>query len=538
MSVDPVDYLRRLDLATLESLCGQTVVLAVRSQFRTNVERELAKILKLKIGPRLFEVPDVRMAVLDSLSSDQSGRLCKEVGISASSDVRSRIKLSKYFRSYNKRKSQQLVSFLELSDDYLFAESADSRAQSELISIKYGEQAKLKSYLHPFQKRVKNSIVRRLNSDGAKFIVQMPTGAGKTYTALEAVVDHLRSPDWSGFVVWIVSSNELAEQAFDTFVDLWKLKGDRQIRAFRLFADFQPNFEKYREGMIFAGFAKVNSILTNRDHSAYQSIRWMIRQTQLLIVDEAHTSMADTYEQCINAFASNDVTDIVGLTATPGRTDPVESLELRRLYSSQLIGVTDDDGNLVQDPIGYLQKNGYLARLSYETFETGLTFEESERHINRALACSEERNKKILEQMSRAIDLGHTTLVFSCTKDHAYALYVLCKSQEIDAEVITGDVPQAERLEILDRFRRKEFLILINQNILSTGIDVPNIERIIVTPPIGSKILYSQILGRALRGPKNGGNEENTVVGIRDNLLSFPSAQLIYESFANEWGDG
>ena len=52
----------------------------------------------------------------------------------------------------------------------------------------------------------------------------MPTGSGKTYTALEVAVDLFRYPRNNRFVVWLVDSNELAEQAFETFSDLWRLK--------------------------------------------------------------------------------------------------------------------------------------------------------------------------------------------------------------------------------------------------------------------------------------------------------------------------
>jgi superfamily II DNA or RNA helicase len=54
---------------------------------------------------------------------------------------------------------------------------------------------------------------------------------------------------------------------------------------------------------------------------------------------------------------------------------------------------------------------------------------------------------------------------------------------------------------------------------------------LIITRPVGSAILYSQILGRALRGPKNGGNSKNTVVNIHDNLANFATASHVYQSF-------
>ena len=70
---------------------------------------------------------------------------------------------------------------------------------------------------------------------------------------------------------------------------------------------------------------------------------------------------------------------------------------------------------------------------------------------------------------------------------------------------------------------------------LSTGIDLPKVDRLICTRPVGSAILYSQMIGRALRGPKNGGNKKNTVVNINDNLVNFPSAAHVYNSFKNNF---
>ena len=96
-------------------------------------------------------------------------------------------------------------------------------------------------------------------------------------------------------------------------------------------------------------------------------------------------------------------------------------------------------------------------------------------------------------------------------------------------------MPTAKRIDIFERFRNNELKIIINHDMLSTGIDLPKVDRLICTRPVGSAILYSQMIGRALRGPKNGGNKKNTVVNINDNLLNFPSAAHVYNSFKNNF---
>jgi DNA repair protein RadD len=116
-----------------------------------------------------------------------------------------------------------------------------------------------------------------------------------------------------------------------------------------------------------------------------------------------------------------------------------------------------------------------------------------------------------------------------------FALVALCRARALDVDFIVGETTQSKRIEILNKFKKRELMVLINHEILSTGVDVPNINKLILTRPVGSAILYSQMIGRALRGPKNGGNPVNTIVNIRDNLSQFPTAAFVYESFTNNF---
>ena len=72
--------------------------------------------------------------------------------------------------------------------------------------------------------------------------------------------------------------------------------------------------------------------------------------------------------------------------------------------------------------------------------------------------------------------------------------------------MIVGDMPAAERSIAITRFKdRKDKLnILINYEVLTTGFDATNIECVFITRPTQSVVLYSQMLGRGLRGPEMG----------------------------------
>jgi superfamily II DNA or RNA helicase len=199
--------------------------------------------------------------------------------------------------------------------------------------------------------------------------------------------------------------------------------------------------------------------------------------------------------------------------------------------------LSDDGGEEVDDAIGYLRQRGYLAKVVFEELTSGASSEASrEEALCAELAQNGERNVQIIQQVKNSLSLDQPVIVFACTKDHVFALVALCRASDIEVGFVVGETPPSERLTMLDRFRAGLLKVLINHEILSTGVDLPNVRRLIISRPIGSPILYSQIIGRALRGPLNGGSEANTVVNIRDNLHNFPSASFVYESFRMNFG--
>ena len=69
--------------------------------------------------------------------------------------------------------------------------------------------------------------------------------------------------------------------------------------------------------------------------------------------------------------------------------------------------------------------------------------------------------------------------------------------------------------------------MLINHQILSTGIDVPGMNSIMILSKIESPSLALQIIGRAMRGEKNGGNKSNTIYLTQDNYKKLEEFELL-----------
>ena len=61
-------------------------------------------------------------------------------------------------------------------------------------------------------------------------IINMPTGAGKTRTSIEGLVDYWRAfAEKESYVVWLAHSEELCEQAVETIKATWEMRGEKKV---------------------------------------------------------------------------------------------------------------------------------------------------------------------------------------------------------------------------------------------------------------------------------------------------------------------
>jgi superfamily II DNA or RNA helicase len=76
--------------------------------------------------------------------------------------------------------------------------------------------------------------------------------------------------------------------------------------------------------------------------------------------------------------------------------------------------------------------------------------------------------------------------------------------------------------------------VLCNFGILTTGFDAPETSCAVIARPTDSLVLYSQMVGRAIRGVRSGGNLEAEIVTVIDESL--PGFGNVADAFTN-WDD-
>src|SRR5690606_16897926 len=227
--------------------------------------------------------------------------------------------------------------------------------------------------LKDFQIKLKNDLISTLNDKGdkAKCIISLPTGGGKTRTAVEAFVEWLQPRFAEGkYLIWIAQSEELCEQAIASISQVWSTKEfTDSLRIYRMFSTHDVIKEDLIGGVIVATINKLYNAIENDN----EVVREIIKYCGAMIIDEAHRAVTPMYEALYSyagELKGTDMFPICGLTATPGRKHNSQSLS--KFFKTNLY--TPDLGKEYEDnPLKFFRDKKYLAMPIHKTIRTNYT---------------------------------------------------------------------------------------------------------------------------------------------------------------------
>ncbi len=425
-----------------------------------------------------------------------------------------------------------------------------------------------------YQYYIKQRVLNNLNSGHLleRMIVHMPTGTGKTKTTMHIITNYINfSLEKQGIVIWVAHTTELLQQAYDTFESVWKHLGDGKINAYKLWGTKTiENTNQSLNGIVFCGLSKLMLIADSKP-KLYERLK---KDCRLVVFDEAHKAAAKRTQKIIEGLmrmpAGYENRALIGLTATPGRTteDSYDNDLLTNMFGNKLVYIDSSILNQINmgrlkalntvaetNIIKYFQERRILAKMKPKKLTYKMEFSEKELQILssvlrdmgyddkeyteeqlKVLAKNKERNLAIMSQL-RLLHLDKKpTIVFACSADHAKMLAAMLTLEGIPNSLVLGEMDPMDRKHAIDVFKDKnsEVDIIINYEVLTTGFDSKNIKCVFITRPTKSIVLYSQMLGRGLRGPLMGGNEECDLIDIDDNLQAFDN-ETAFSYFNDYW---
>ena len=302
--------------------------------------------------------------------------------------------------------------------------------------------------------------VKQVEATQSDVMLQMPTGAGKTFTFCELAKRH--HAEHLTRVLIVVHRQELLRQAH-------KALGETCFKIEKGIKTIPHNFDYY--------VAMIETLHRRIDKLPHFG---------LVIIDEAHIGNFRKLP-----YFNADETKVVGVTATPLAEKPLEPLFKKLIMPTS---------------IKHLIENGFLLNCEAYGFASDLVEQENFKvkrgeFDEKQMQDFYSSEKMVLNVVNAywAKLAGLKTIVFNVNLKHNEAVYNAFKAEGLNVYSVTGETPEKERREILTKFNEQPDAILCNVNVLTTGFDEPSVKGIVLNRATKSLPLYLQMIGRGSR---------------------------------------
>lgn len=360
--------------------------------------------------------------------------------------------------------------------------------------------------LRDYQEECLTTVLNEYHAGTYRQLVVLPTGSGKT--VLMAAI----AKQFNKKTLIIAHREELLQQAIDKFKLFW------------------PEVDI---GLCKAEVNEIDcQVVVGSIQSCYRPQRLAKLKEQgfdLLMIDEAHHSISDSYQSVINGLGfseSNSSRLLLGVTATAGRDglgDIFERITFNRSISTMI-------------------NAGYLAPVVGRKILTNFSLEKI-RVQNGDFSVSDlaeavnttERNHFIVNKFQEyACD--RKSIAFCVDVQHCKDLAAAFKAHGVDCAPVWGDMPPEERKRALSDLKHGRIQVATSCGVLTEGFDESSISCVVMARPTKSQTLYVQSVGRGLRIHPL---KENCLVldftDLHHNLDSIMNlSSLIPEAFQDE----
>jgi len=401
---------------------------------------------------------------------------------------------------------------------------------------------------------------------GKRGILVLPTGGGKTYATVYWLLKNVISNNKK--VLWLADQGFLLEQARESFREniLEVDRTKREIINIRIISGSDrhssPNKIDVSDDILLM---TSQTAISNWEEDINTKFKQFIEQhgknDQLFIVyDEAHHTPAFGRRNLLIGGSEGKTgiiqkfpnTGLLGLTATPTYTNKNQRGWLWEIFCDKIIYEISkkelEDEKVLANPIFIQEKTNFKLVLSDSDIEK-VVFKHQEipTHIIEEIAKNEERNDFIAQYYCNNIKKFGKTIIFL---DRWYQCrtienYINKKAGKIIAASVFSYVDSNKNIDYinnrtsdqndinLERFKEinGDIQVLINVKMLAEGVDVPDVKTVFLTRDTNSTILFTQMIGRALRGENAGGNKQTAnIVLFTDNWnrhIHFASNRLL-----------
>lgn len=319
--------------------------------------------------------------------------------------------------------------------------------------------------LRPYQQRALIQIKQAIAAGNHSIMIQSPTGSGKG-VMLSHIINlcHQRGST----VLFLVHRSEILDQVSD-YMDKYGIEHGI------IKSGEEP---EYGHLVQLASFQTITRRLKNP----------YIKQADVIIIDEAHHATAETYSRVIEQFKKKVV---LGFSATPSRQNGVG---LGNMFDTMIQVATIKE----LTDLGFLAPVRVYGPIKPDLSGVRVTAGDYQKDQLETAMISEGIVKDVVGHYQQH-GQGRKAICFATGVKHSIALCQQFHSAGITAEHVDGKTPKEERDSILDLFKVGSVQIIVNCQIFTEGVDVPDIGCVILARPTKSLPMYMQMVGRGMR---------------------------------------
>lgn len=346
--------------------------------------------------------------------------------------------------------------------------------------------------LKPYQQKAITAVSDNLDKGIDKNLLCMATGTGKTFTAIK-LTEQLQFKK----TLFLTDRDELCHQSAVAFIR------DKFDERFSNHVD-ELGFVKYiHQGGLFAGgdfkmglikgdvFKPDGDVVIGSAHTIHHRLHLLDSQLfDCVIVDECHKFGSKSLYKGLSFFNPRLR---CGLSATPFRTSGV--------LMNDIFDVTAFEYNL-QEAI----KDGNLCELDAVRIKTNLSLDDvhtvggefNQKELADEVNCYK-RNKLIVDSYIKYCS-GIQGIFFCVDIKHCLDLLELFLEAGINAKAVSSDEERTPNSpENIKAFKKGQIDVLINVDLMTTGVDVPDVGCIGDCAPTKSLVKFFQRVGRGTR---------------------------------------
>lgn len=364
-------------------------------------------------------------------------------------------------------------SYSEIIEQYrvayeLVKKQKEIAKQTEIPSV---EQYKLQP--NKMQVEFVSNLQKLIDSGEDKALLISATGTGKTYASAFALREE--NPKKALFVV---HREQIAKQAIKSFKNVFG-----STKKFGLLSGSSKDYE-------------ADFLFSTMQMMAKSEVRerFSKQEFDFIIIDEVHRAGADSYGRILEYFEPRFW---LGMTASPDRSDGFDIYELfnhKIAYEIRLQQALEEN---MLCPFHYFG----ITDLEID----GEVFDDTTGVRNFGKLVCDARVDYVLEKASYYGYSGDRVkgLIFCSRKDEARELSAKFNTRGYHTEFLCGEDSQDYREECIERLTNDErsdtLDYIFTVDIFNEGVDIPEINQVIMLRPTQSPIVFIQQLGRGLR---------------------------------------